>query len=175
MNSFAYRLEPRDAEWISLIPEHRISLVALGAGSYVLRVKAANPDGVWNEDALAIGIEVPLPFWRTWWFAGIALAFLASGTGLAARAWKKARAAPLDLGEDLEGVLGTYDLTEREEEILRLVLRGAGNKDIERKLFISASTVRNHLYNIYRKLDVRSRLELINRVARDAREARKGA
>jgi len=175
MNSFAYRLEPRDAEWISLIPEHRISLVALGAGSYVLRVKAANPDGLWNEEALAIGIEVPLPFWRTWWFAGIALAFLASGTGLAARAWKKARAAPLDLGEDLEGILGTYDLTEREEEILRLVLRGAGNKDIERKLFISASTVRNHLYNIYRKLDVRSRLELINRVARDAREARKGA
>jgi DNA-binding CsgD family transcriptional regulator len=58
----------------------------------------------------------------------------------------------------------------REQETLRLVLQGASNKDIERKLFISASTVRNHLYNIYQKLGVKNRLELINLVARDAQK-----
>jgi DNA-binding CsgD family transcriptional regulator len=71
----------------------------------------------------------------------------------------------------LEGIIGTYDLTAREREILRLVLQGASNKDIERKLFISASTVRNHIYNIYQKLGVRNRLELINRIGSDARKA----
>jgi ligand-binding sensor domain-containing protein/DNA-binding CsgD family transcriptional regulator len=172
MNSFAYRLEPRDSEWIPLIPEHHVSLVSIGAGTYILRVKAANPDGVWNEDGIAIEIKVPLPFWRTWWFLLVALALLAGGTSLTVRAWKKARSAPRDLGENLEGVLGTFDLTGREEEILRLVLQGARNKDIEKKLFISASTVRNHIYNIYQKLGVGNRLELINRIAGDAREAR---
>jgi len=170
MNSFAYRLEPRDAEWIPLIPEHSVSLFDVAAGSYVLRIKAANPDGIWNEDGIAIDIKVPLPFWRTWWFLGAALALLAAGTGLTVKAWRKARSAPRDLGDSLEAVLGTYDLTGREEEILRLVLQGASNKDIERRLFISASTVRNHIYNIYRKLGVGNRLELINRIARDARE-----
>jgi ligand-binding sensor domain-containing protein/DNA-binding NarL/FixJ family response regulator len=172
MNSFAYRLEPRDAEWIPLIPEHSVSLFDVAAGSYVLRVKAANPDGLWNEDGIAINIRVPLPFWRTWWFLLAALAALAAGAVLVAKAWRKARSAPRDLGDNLEEVLGTFDLTEREDEILRLVLQGARNKDIEKKLFISASTVRNHLYNIYQKLGVGSRLELINRIAREAREKR---
>jgi len=169
MNSFAYRLEPRDADWIPLIPEHSVSLFDVAAGSYVLRVKAANPDGLWNEDGIAIEIRALLPFWRTWWFLFTALALLAGGAGLTVKAWRKARSAPRDLGESLEGVLGTYDLTDREEEILRLVLRGARNQDIGRKLFISGSTVRNHISNIYRKLGVRTRLELINRIAADAR------
>jgi DNA-binding CsgD family transcriptional regulator/sugar lactone lactonase YvrE len=169
MNSFAYRLEPRDAEWISLVPDHRISLVGLGAGRYTLRVKAANPDGVWNDEGIAIGIEVAPPFWRTWWFLLIAAAFVGSATVLAAAAWKKIRSVPRVLSDDLEGVISSYDLTDREEEILRLVLRGVRNQDIGRKLFISGSTARNHISNIYRKLGVRTRLELINRIAADAR------
>ena len=169
MNSFAYRLEPRDPEWISLVPEHRISLAGLGSGAYTLRVKAANPDGVWNEEGISIGIEVAPPVWRTWWFLLIAAAFVGSGTALAAAAWKKIRSVPRALGEDFEGIIGTYDLTDREEEILRLVLRGVRNQDIGQKLFISGSTARNHISNIYRKLGVRTRLELINRIAADAR------
>ena len=73
-------------------------------------------------------------------------------------------------GESLESALEFYDLTSRERETLCLVLQGANNKDIARKLFISGSTVRNHIYNIYQKLGVRNRIELINRVAGDARK-----
>jgi ligand-binding sensor domain-containing protein/DNA-binding CsgD family transcriptional regulator len=175
LNSFSYRLEPRDPDWISLIPGHSLTLAAVGAGSYQLRVKAANPDGVWNEAGIVIAIEVPLPFWRTWWFLLAAAAVVASGTGLTVKAWKKARSAALGLGEDLEGALGAFGLTEREEEVVRLVLQGASNKDIEKKLFISGSTVRNHIYNAYQKLGVRNRLELIRRVARDVRQGRAGA
>lgn len=169
LNSFAYKLEPGEADWNSLVPNHSVSFYDLRAGRYTLRVKAANPDGTWNEEGLAIALTVLPPFWRTWWFLLIVAIFLVSGAALAVSAWKKVKASPRALGEDLEKAIGAYGLTDREEEILRLVLRGARNKDIERTLFISASTVRNHISNIFRKLGVRSRLELINRIARDAR------
>jgi ligand-binding sensor domain-containing protein/DNA-binding CsgD family transcriptional regulator len=169
MNSFAYKLEPLDGDWISLVPAHTASFYNLASGRYTLRVKAANPDGVWNEEGLTIGLIVLAPFWKTWWFQIIAAAFLASGLLLAFRVRARIKAAPGVLGGSLDEVIGAYGLTGREEEILQLVLRGARNKDIERELFISASTVRNHISNIYQKLGVRSRLELINRVGRDAR------
>lgn len=169
LNSFAYKLEPRDADWVPLVPDHAVSFSNLRSGRYSLRVKGANPDGAWNEEGLAIALTVLPPFWRTWWFILIVAAFLVSWAALTVSAWKKVKSAPRALGEGLEEAIGAYGLTDREEEILRLVLRGARNKDIESALFISASTVRNHISNIFRKLGVRSRLELINRIARDAR------
>lgn len=53
-------------------------------------------------------------------------------------------------------------LSTREKEILDLLLKGKNNKDIEGELFISYNTVRNHVHNIYQKLGVSSRLQLMN-------------
>lgn len=50
-------------------------------------------------------------------------------------------------------------LTEREIEILVEVAKGATNKEIARKLFISESTVKSRLRNIFRKISVRDRAE----------------
>jgi DNA-binding CsgD family transcriptional regulator len=55
-----------------------------------------------------------------------------------------------------------FQLSAREGEILDLLLEGKSNKDIERELFISHHTVRNHIHNIYQKLNVSSRLQLMN-------------
>jgi DNA-binding CsgD family transcriptional regulator len=55
-------------------------------------------------------------------------------------------------------------LSTREGEVLDLLLNGKSNKDIERELFISHHTVRNHVHNIYQKLGVSSRLQLMNRI-----------
>lgn len=55
-----------------------------------------------------------------------------------------------------------YQLSAREGEILDLLLKGKRNKDIERELFISHHTVRNHVHNIYQKLRISSRLQLMN-------------
>jgi ligand-binding sensor domain-containing protein/DNA-binding CsgD family transcriptional regulator len=170
MNALVYRLEPRDGGWTPLDPDNSVSMSDLGAGRYTLRVKAANPDGVWNEQGIAIAIEVAAPFWRTWWFLLLLGAVLASGALSLASLRRRIKSSSLAIGEDPEAMMEAYDLTSREKEILRLVLQGASNKDIERKLFISPSTVRNHIYNIYQKLGVRNRLELINRIARDARK-----
>jgi DNA-binding NarL/FixJ family response regulator len=50
-------------------------------------------------------------------------------------------------------------LTERELEILQLVASGATNADIARQLWITQQTVKFHVSNVYRKLDVGNRTE----------------
>jgi DNA-binding NarL/FixJ family response regulator len=53
-------------------------------------------------------------------------------------------------------------LTEREIEVLRLVAAGKSNREIGQKLFISESTVKGHLHNLFSKLSVLSRTEAIS-------------
>jgi DNA-binding NarL/FixJ family response regulator len=54
-----------------------------------------------------------------------------------------------------------HELTQREKEIVKLILQGYTNKQISKKLFITEPTVKSHLVNIFRKLGVGSRLQLI--------------
>jgi two-component system, NarL family, response regulator DegU len=50
-------------------------------------------------------------------------------------------------------------LTERETQILRMVVEGKGNKAIANRLGLSEGTIKSHLRNIYRKLKVQTRAE----------------
>jgi two-component system, NarL family, nitrate/nitrite response regulator NarL len=50
-------------------------------------------------------------------------------------------------------------LTARERQILTLIESGSSNKEIARRLHIQLTTVKNHVHNILRKLDVRGRGE----------------
>jgi DNA-binding NarL/FixJ family response regulator len=52
-------------------------------------------------------------------------------------------------------------LTEREVVILRALARGLSNEEIAKELWVARQTVKFHLSNIYRKLDVRNRSEAI--------------
>ncbi|MBK7684109.1 MAG: response regulator transcription factor [Bacteroidetes bacterium] len=56
-----------------------------------------------------------------------------------------------------------YELTEREQEVLKYLSEGYRYKDIANKLFISITTVRSHIYNIYEKLHVHNRTEAVNK------------
>ena len=58
----------------------------------------------------------------------------------------------------------SFDLSPRELNILELLSIGYSNKEIGEKLFISPHTVRNHLYKIYEKLHVNSRIEAMNKI-----------
>ncbi|MDO4176916.1 MAG: helix-turn-helix transcriptional regulator [Bacillota bacterium] len=54
-----------------------------------------------------------------------------------------------------------FGLTRRECELLELIYQGKSNKDIAERLFLSESTVKTHIYNIFRKMNVKSRVEAI--------------
>jgi DNA-binding NarL/FixJ family response regulator len=59
------------------------------------------------------------------------------------------------------------ELTEREHEILALIAQGSNNSEIAEQLHISLKTVRNHVSNIYNKMQVTDRVQAVLR----AREA----
>ncbi len=60
------------------------------------------------------------------------------------------------------GLARSTDLTERELEVLRLIVSGRSNQAIADDLFISWTTARTHVSNIFRKLDVSSRAEAVD-------------
>jgi DNA-binding NarL/FixJ family response regulator len=64
-------------------------------------------------------------------------------------------------------------LSRREEEVANMVVEGLTNQEIAGKLGVSAHTVKNHLFRIYEKLGISSRMEL-NLYATSNRERSRG-
>lgn len=62
----------------------------------------------------------------------------------------------------------TYEhlLTEREKELLEALCQGKKNKEIAQNFFISLETVKSHCHNIYEKLHVKSRNEMLVKIGR---------
>ena len=56
--------------------------------------------------------------------------------------------------------IANLNITERESEILQLLIKGLSYKEIALSIFISVETLNSHIKNIYRKLNVHSRSEL---------------
>jgi DNA-binding CsgD family transcriptional regulator len=54
-----------------------------------------------------------------------------------------------------------YQISKREQEIIQLVCSGRSNQEIADELFISLGTVKNHLYNIFIKLGIKNRTQLV--------------
>jgi DNA-binding CsgD family transcriptional regulator len=59
----------------------------------------------------------------------------------------------------------TYGITPREAVIIEHIGRGSSNQEIADSLFISFTTVRTHVYNIFRKTGAKSRVELLRMVS----------
>ena len=74
-NHYQYRLEGFDREWIDAGNRGQATYTNLNGGRYLFKVRAANSDGAWNENGLAITLQVAPPPWSTWWAR--ALYFLA--------------------------------------------------------------------------------------------------
>lgn len=63
--------------------------------------------------------------------------------------------------------IAAYGLSPREEEVVKLVVRGLSTTGISQTLFISEYTVQNHLRSVFEKVGVRSRGELVKRLFLD--------
>ncbi len=68
---------------------------------------------------------------------------------------------PPEIAVRLTERLPFQELTAREQEVLALVVEGASNPDIARRLGIAASTVKNHISSIFEKLGVTQRTEAV--------------
>jgi len=61
----------------------------------------------------------------------------------------------------LREVLLKEGLSNRESEVAELVTQGLSNKEVANRLFVTEKTVKFHLTNIYKKMNVKSRAQLI--------------
>jgi DNA-binding NarL/FixJ family response regulator len=111
--------------------------LAAGASAYV--IKSAHPDDL--ASAIRQAFECSIYFATTVSAAG------------------REASDPTPSAPRLEEVQTDHGLTRRELEILRLVAEGYSNGELARMLWVTEQTIKFHLSNIYRKLDVSNRTE----------------
>jgi len=70
-----------------------------------------------------------------------------------------------ELAPERAAVKQCYGLSDREAQVVDLVLRGYGNRDIALTLHIAPTTAKKHLTSIFNKVGVDSRAQLISRLA----------
>ena len=66
-NRYSWRLEGYDDDWSEPGFLRTATYTNLPPGEYTLTVRAANPDGVWNEEGTSLTVTILPPWWRTGW------------------------------------------------------------------------------------------------------------
>lgn len=81
-NQYAYMLEGFDTDWINIANQRNGRYTNLSGGTYTLRLRGSNSDGIWSEQETEIRVVVVPPYWETWWFTSLlVLAFAVSVAG----------------------------------------------------------------------------------------------
>lgn len=105
-NRYAMRLEGKQEGWIDLGPHSDGTIAPLAPGRYILRVKGANGNGIWNDEGTSLSIVVPPPFWGTWWFRIIAaifvIALVAGAIAIRVRNLRRRNALLVDFSRHIE-------------------------------------------------------------------------
>ena len=90
--------------------------------------------------------------------ASVAMVFLFIGLYINRRVEQKSHSNPSKIDKDKIAELG---ISNREYEVLEQIANGLSNKEIADKLFVSESTVKTHVSNIFLKLDAQRRTQAI--------------
>ncbi|MDW8466795.1 MAG: two-component regulator propeller domain-containing protein [Chloroherpetonaceae bacterium] len=80
-NQYAYKLEGFDKNWNYAGARREATYTNLEPGEYTFYVKAAGPDGVWDEQGTSIKLEIVPPFWKTLWFQSLTIILGVVGVG----------------------------------------------------------------------------------------------
>jgi len=101
-------------------------------------------------------------FWHTWWFKILAVLLVIGILFILYKIRLKFLLLKRNFQAKMDCFFSKHKISKREEEITLLLLQGESKKSIEDKLCISSHTVKNHIYNIYRKLGIKNRFQLFN-------------
>jgi len=160
-NQYAYKIEGLNEDWIPIGNRHEVTVSNLRPGNYIFRVKGSNNHGLWNEQGASLAIVMRPPWWQAWWFRVLACLLLLFIFIQLSRTRTRRLAARIRTEAAMAQYLAKYDISQREKEIVLLLLKGKSNKEIEDSLFIAMGTVKNHIYSIYQKIGVKNRAQLI--------------
>ncbi len=157
-NRYAYKLEGRDKDWYYSDANPSGRYTGLSGGTYLLRLKGSNNDGIWNESSEPIKIIITPPWWETWWFYLImasSLIFAASFTALYLLRLKR----EIDKRSKAEHALG------KSEEKYRVLIENSPDlhyrTDMEGKIiFISPSVYKFSGYTIEEAVGMKMAEEL---------------
>ncbi|GAB5521414.1 MAG: hypothetical protein RhofKO_36650 [Rhodothermales bacterium] len=123
-NTYAYRLDGFDTDWVQAGTQRTSTYTNLAPGTYTFRAKAANGDGVWNEEGVALQLTILSPWWQTWWayliYAGLLAGAVYGGAQLLrqrvqARERAQAQVRELEQARQLEK---THALLEQSHSIV---------------------------------------------------------
>ena len=75
-NKYAYKLDGFDNDWNYTDSKRRFATYTnLDPGTYTLRVKGSNHDGIWNNEGRSLKIIITPPWWKTWWAITVYILF----------------------------------------------------------------------------------------------------
>ncbi|MBL7884537.1 MAG: SpoIIE family protein phosphatase, partial [Bacteroidia bacterium] len=78
-NKYTFKLEGVDENWSPPSTQRYASYTELRGGDYVFKVRAANSDGIWNDEGVTLHIKINPPFWQTKWFYGLCVIIVIGG------------------------------------------------------------------------------------------------
>jgi ligand-binding sensor domain-containing protein len=73
---FEYRLDGLQTDWQEAGMNRFVAYNYLPPGKYVFHVRAANNDGIWNEQGATVTFELLPHFWQRWWFSVVIIAII---------------------------------------------------------------------------------------------------
>ena len=131
-NTFQYKLEGFNKNWVDVGRHHRVSFTNLDAGDYVLRVKATSSDGVVSTANLDFPVAVAPAPWETWWaYTGYVLAVCLIAAGI----WRAQRRRL-----EMEADYSTQLKHEVEEQTRNLADQNARLEDMNNMLLEASLT-----------------------------------
>ncbi len=114
-NSYAYKLQGLENNWIYTGSRRTVSFSGVPSGTYTLRVKGSNNDGVWNEEGISLQIVIITPWWKSVYAYGLYfVSLLALGYLLFRTSTRKLR----DTSQALkEKELASEEISRQKEEL----------------------------------------------------------
>ena len=161
-NRYAYMLEGFDPDWIEAGSLHHVTYTNLDGGNYVFRVRAANSDGVWQEDGASVAFHAAPPPWKSWWaylgYAALALLALSLVWRMQQKRLQREAEYRRRLEQNVQ--LRTRELAQRNDE-----LRNLNQRFLTASLTDPLTGLRNRRYVFQ---EVAKDIDVVRRRYRDA-------